>query len=116
MTSVSQTECAHKLTIREYLLTHTDKAERNSFRLTNNKINEPVFIAAAFKLKNCHDGGNVTYISLPRGYVTNDTTQTGILSLKKVLSLSLFMFWIFANDSDGAFATNDFTFLADRLY
>ena len=27
MTSVSQTECAHKLTIREYLLTHTDKAE-----------------------------------------------------------------------------------------
>ena len=33
----------------------------------------------------------------------------------KVLSLSLFMFWIFANDSDCAFAFNDFAFFADRL-
>ena len=58
-----------------------------------------------------------------KGYHTNDTTKSRIYSSlpnsaepgSKVLSLSLFMFWIFANDSDCAFAFNDFAFFADRL-
>ena len=41
--------------------------------------------------------------------------------LKKVFkqigsALSLFVFWILANDPDAAFSLDDFAFLADRFY
>ena len=57
----------------------------------------------------------------PTGYHTNYTTKTRHISLPRPgrfrsLSLSLFMFWIFANDSDCALTLNDFAFLADGLY
>ena len=31
-------------------------------------------------------------------------------------ALSLFVFWILANDPDAAFSLDDFAFLADRFY